>query len=59
MLQKDHLTVSLFHRRLLCAVDVDPRRWGISNPIWVYDNELYEINKLPIESVEQSIPTTP
>ena len=40
MLQKDHLTVSLFHRRLLCAgYDVDPRRWGISNPIWVYDNK--------------------
>ena len=42
----------------MCGADVDPRRWGISNPIWVYDNE-HEINKLPIESVEQSIPTTP
>tara|TARA_A100001201_G_scaffold4708_1_gene9169 strand:+ start:6123 stop:7118 length:996 start_codon:yes stop_codon:yes gene_type:complete len=23
----------------MCGADVDPRRWGISNPIWVYDNE--------------------
>ena len=23
----------------MCGADVDPRRWGISNPIWIYDNE--------------------
>jgi hypothetical protein len=40
MLQKDHLTAHSFAIRLLCAeLMLMLSRWGISNPVWIYDNE--------------------
>ena len=39
-LQKVLLTQRSFATRLLCAeADADISNWGISNPVWVYDNE--------------------
>ena len=39
-LQKDLSTARSFATRLLCAEpDADISRWGISNPVWIYDNE--------------------
>jgi len=23
----------------MCGADADVRRWGINNPVWIYDNE--------------------
>ena len=40
MLRRDHSTAHSFHIRLLCAeADADVSRWGISNPVYIYDNE--------------------
>ena len=39
LLLKDHLTARSFATRLLCGADGDVSRWGISDPVWVYDNE--------------------
>ena len=40
MLQKDLSTARSFQIRLLCAeFDADISKWGISNPVWIYDNE--------------------
>ena len=34
------MTQRSFATRLLCAeVDADVSRWGINNPVWIYDNE--------------------
>ena len=39
-LQKDHSTAHSFAMRLLCVeTRSDISRWGISNPVWIYDNE--------------------
>jgi len=27
------------HSIAMCGADADVRRWGISNPVWIYDNE--------------------
>ena len=40
LLRKDPSTAPLFLIQLLCAeLDADVGRWGVSNPIWIYDNE--------------------
>jgi hypothetical protein len=38
--QKDHLTQHSFAMRLLCAeLMLILVSWGISDPVWIYDNE--------------------
>ena len=42
----------------MCGADADVDRWGISNPVWIYDNEP-RIEKSSGESDTQSIVETP
>ena len=38
--QKDHSTATFLRNSIaMCGADGDVGKWGVSNPVWVYDNE--------------------
>ena len=40
ILQKDLLIAHSFNNSIaMCGADVDVGNWGVSNPVWIFDNE--------------------